>query len=106
MQIPLHDREKMRTYGGRSRYFLIEPDGSWAGFSAWQQRPSAERQARGGLGVYDRREDAVIVEPDLSKRIAQLLEELENLERRAGRLIARVEQLRKLEHERKEHPNG
>jgi len=74
---------------GTDRYWLVEAEGSRAGYMSWTQRPAAERNARSlGLGLYDRRAKTVIVLPDREKRLERLRQAIEKAEREAG--IARM----------------
>lgn len=78
------------------RYILIEPGGTPA-ISPWgmtipgyAQRPAAVRHAQGGLGVYDRREETVVVEPNAEERIAHLMQQARAHEARALKLRDRI----------------
>ena len=56
--------------GRRERYWLIDVDGK-ANIHGYVQRPSAERHAsRSGYGLYDSREQQLVVPIDTEKRLA------------------------------------
>lgn len=78
------NREKLRSkagFGGRRyRYVGFEADGEpLGGYSfVWAQRPIAVQRAEMlAFGLYDAREDAVIVEPDVARRVKRWQESVE-----------------------------
>ena len=62
-------RDRATLWIGRERYFLIDADGK-AEIHGYHQRPTAERRAlQGGYGLYDRRENKLVIPIDYEKRV-------------------------------------
>lgn len=60
---------ELPSWIGRERYFLIDADGK-AEIHGYHQRPTAERRAQqGGYGLYDRRENRLVIPIDYDKRV-------------------------------------
>jgi hypothetical protein len=76
------------------RYFPIEPDGKQHGYQSYTQRPAAERKLRHGVGLYDRKEHRVIVEPDPAKFLIWLSDQRQVALREAEKLGERIAELR------------
>ena len=92
------NREALRKTAGRSyRYVGFEADGEPAGSSMWYvQRPTAVQKARlYGFGLYDRREDEVIVEPDPELRVEQWQQRLDRAIEEKAEAEERIEKIRK-----------
>jgi len=89
---------RLPSWIGRERYFLVDLDGE-ANIHGYIQRPTAERRAnQTGMGLYDRREKALIIQPDVQMRLAahetnvgRLRDQLAEAEEKQRKIKAAVE---------------